>query len=400
MTLSSKTESGRFTAIEMLERLVSFDTTSSKSNLACVHFVRDYLAQWGVSARLSFNEDRSKANILATIGPDVADGIVLSGHMDVVPVAGQAWTTPPFSLTAADGRLYGRGSADMKAFIAVALALVPEFLDAGLGRPIHLALSYDEEVGCFGAPGLLRDLDDHIPRPQAVIVGEPTGMRIVNAQKGVRIYRTTVTGVETHASLPEKGVNAVTNAARLIAFLAGLEEELMGRCEGPDGESNDFDPPYGTLNIGRVNGGVAQNIVPRECVFDWETRLLPWADPDEIPRRFQEYVDVEVLPRMRKASQLANIDTETICDVPGLHPEPDSPAETLCVRLLGNNATDSVPFGSEAGLFQGAGLSTVICGPGEIAQAHRPDEFIETSQIEACEQFMRRLGVHLGASTG
>jgi len=395
---AAKSENGRFTVLEMLEQLVSFDTTSSQSNLECVDFVRDYLAQWGIPARLSFNEDRSKANILATIGPETEGGIVLSGHMDVVPVTGQAWTTQPFSLTAKGSRLYGRGAADMKSFIAVALALVPDFLAMKLDRPIHLALSYDEEIGCFGAPGLLRDLDGHASRPRLVVVGEPTGMRIVNAHKGVRIYRTTVTGVESHSSLPENGVNAVAYAARLMAFLADLEEEIMARRDAPAGESNDFDPPYGTLNVGRVVGGVSQNIVPRECVFDWETRLLPWADPDEIPRRFQEYVDSVLLPKMRKASPRTDIGTEMICDVPGLRPEPDSPAENLCVRLLGNNATYSVPFGSEAGLFQGAGLSTVICGPGEIDQAHRPDEFIETSQIEACEQFMRRLGAHLSAS--
>lgn len=398
MMHSSTIEPKHLTTLEMLERLVAFDTTSARSNLDFVEFVRDYLGGWGVESRLSFSDDRQKANLLATVGPSVPGGVILSGHTDVVPVVGQDWTSPPFALTARDGRLYGRGTADMKAFIAIALALVPDLLAARLQRPVHFAFSYDEEIGCHGVPALLGDIAGHLPAPRLAIVGEPTGMRIVNAHKGVRIYRTRVTGVETHSSLPEQGVNAVAHAARLIAFLADLEEELQQRRDAPDGTTNPFDPPYGTLNVGRVEGGASQNMIARDCTFLWETRLLPWQDPDEVPRRLDAFIRESVLPRMRRTFAEPDIVTETVCDVPGLHPDPDSPAEALCVALLGSNATHTVPFGSEAGLYQQAGFPTVICGPGEIAQAHRPDEFIETDQIAACERFMRRLCDHLAAT--
>lgn len=388
----------RISMLDMLERLVAFDTTSSRSNLELVKFVEDYLAGWGVRARLSHSDDGHKANILATIGPDAPAGVVLSGHTDVVPITGQTWSTPPFRLTAKKDRVYGRGTADMKSFIAVALSLVPDFLAANLRQPIHLALSYDEEVGCFGAPRLLDELATYAPQARAVIVGEPSGMRIVNAHKGVRIYRTTVTGVETHSSMPEAGVNAVTHGAALICLLADIEEELKQQIEAPHGESNGFSPPYGTLNVGHVAGGISQNVVPRDCSFEWETRLLPWQDPDAIERRFGDYVDGVVLPRMKTRFASAMIETERVCDVPGLRPETGSQAESLCVHLLGNNTVYNVPFGSEAGLFQREGLSTVICGPGEIAQAHRPDEYIEIDQINACEKFMRRLAAHLAGT--
>jgi len=375
----------------MLERLIAFDTTSSRSNLEFVRFVADYLGRWQVPVRLSRSDDGTKANILASVGPDVPGGVVLSGHIDVVPVEGQDWRTPPFELTSRDGRLFGRGTADMKSFIAVALALVPDFIDAGLRAPIHLALSYDEEIGCFGVPRLLDDLHRNVAKPSAVIVGEPSGMRIVNAHKGVRIYRTTVTGHEAHSSLPDEGVSAVMHAASLIAFLGEIEQSLRERGAGPDGVDQAFDPPYSTLNVGRVDGGISQNVIARECVFDWEIRTLPWQDPDEIEDRFRNHVEDDVIPTMRQIFAGSSVVTDRICDVPGLRPDPESPAESLCVCLLGNNATYSVPFGSEAGIFQRAELPTVICGPGEIAQAHRPDEYIEISQIEACEDFMRKL---------
>lgn len=371
----------------MAARLVEFDTISAKSNLDLIDFVEAYLESHGVPARRTADATGGKANLFATLGPEAAGGVVLSGHTDVVPVDGQPWTGDPFRAVERDGRLYGRGTADMKSFLAVALALVPEALAAGLKVPLHLAFSYDEEVGCLGVGGLIADVTKNLPQPRIVIIGEPTNMKLVNANKGIAGFRTSVIGKEAHSSQPQRAANAIVAAAELIGFLARLAEEK--RDTGPkDGR---FEPPCTTLNVGTVTGGNALNIVPRHASFAWEFRLVPGDDGEEIVTRFRRFAEQEVLPRLRRAAPEAEIVTEALARVPPLMPEPDSPAEALVRLLTGANRAETVCFATEGGLFQDAGFSTVICGPGSIDQAHQPDEFIELAQIEACEAFLRKL---------
>ena len=377
----------RFTATQMLERLIAFETVSSDSNLALIDFVEAYLADHGVAGRRTSDASGAKANLFATLGPARPGGVVLSGHTDVVPVEGQPWSYDPFRLTPVGTRLYGRGTADMKSFLAVALALVPEALAAGLRRPLHLALSYDEEVGCFGVHGLIADMGESAAAPALAIVGEPTGMRLVNSHKGVRVYRTTVTGLEAHSAYPDRAANAIAAAAELISFLGTLGREMAA----PEARDARFDPPYGTFNIGTIAGGTAQNIVPRDCSFTWEYRDLPGQDPTAVLERFTRFAEEEVLPRLRETAPAAEITTESFAEVPALQPEDDSPAEALIRRLTGANLTETMSFASEAGIFQRAGIPTVLFGPGSILQAHQPDEFIETAQLEACEDFLRKL---------
>ena len=296
--MASKT----YSPVEMIAKLVAFDTTSSKSNLALIDFVADYLAGHGVAARRTTDADGGKANLFATLGPDIAGGVVLSGHSDVVPVAGQPWDSDPFRVVERSGRLFGRGTADMKSFLAVALALVPDILAAGIKLPIHLAISYDEEVGCLGVPGLIADIEANLPRPAIVIVGEPTSMRIVNAHKGVSVFRTTVTGKEAHSSQPHRAANAIDAAVRLIGFLGQLADEKRRaappRCR--------FEPPYTSFNVGTIEGGSAQNIVPRHCSFTWEFRALP-DDGAGILERFTDFAEQEVLPGLRATAPEAAI---------------------------------------------------------------------------------------------
>jgi acetylornithine deacetylase len=377
----------RFSSRQMAARLVAFDTISAKSNLALIDFVEAYLESHGVPARRTADAASRKANLFATLGPEAAGGVVLSGHTDVVPVEGQPWTGDPFSAAERDGRLYGRGTADMKSFLAAALALVPEALAAGLAVPLHLAFSYDEEVGCLGVGGLIADVKANLPQPRIVIIGEPTDMKLVNANKGIAGFKTSITGKEAHSSQPQRAANAIVAAAELIGFLARLAEEK--RETGPkDGR---FEPPYTTLNVGIVTGGNALNIVPRHACFAWEFRLVPGDDGEEIVARFRRFAEQEVLPRLRQAAPEAAIVTEALARVPPLTPEPDSPAEALIRLLTGANRAETVCFATEGGLFQDAGFSTVICGPGSIDQAHQPDEFIELAQIDACEAFLRKL---------
>ena len=378
----------RYESIEMIERLVSFDTTSRDSNLALIHFVRDYLASHGVDSTLIHDESGTKANLYATVGPRDVPGIALSGHTDVVPVDGQPWDTDPFSLVEKNERLYGRGTSDMKSFSAVALALVPEFVARPLKTPIHFALSFDEEVGCLGAPLMIDRLGTTLGvKPHIVIVGEPTDMAVVNAHKGVYSFRTRVRGLEVHSSATHLGVNAVQHAATLVHFLTELADEMAARAEPESG----FDPPYTTVHVGTIQGGTAQNIVPLDCAFSWEYRLMPGADPDEIRARFERFAEETVLPRMHAVDPGTAIATEAHAHVPGLVPEDGSPAEAIVMALARTNRTEVVAYGTEAGMFQEVGIPTVICGPGSIRQAHQPNEFIEVSQVQACEAFMRRL---------
>ncbi|MHA1108994.1 MAG: acetylornithine deacetylase [Alphaproteobacteria bacterium] len=371
----------------MIARLVEFDTVSANSNLALIDFVTDYLSGHGVACRLFRNDAGDKANLYATLGPDGPGGIVLSGHTDVVPVAGQDWRTDPFRLIEKAGRLYGRGSCDMKGFIGAALALVPEFLAAPPRTPVHLALSYDEELGCRGVPGMIEAIVRDLPSPRLVIVGEPTEMTVANAHKGVYGFATQVTGLEGHSSMPERGASAIFHAARIVGFLDSLAAEL--RASGPRDAA--FDPPWTTMNVGRIDGGTAVNIVPRDCRIAWEFRPVPQDDPAAILGRVEAFIADEVLPDLRAAAPDGAVVTRQTCLVEPLAPLADSPAEALVLYLTGANRAGAVAFGTEAGLFQKAGIPAVVCGPGSIEQAHKPDEFVTLVQIESCVAFLRRL---------
>ncbi len=338
-----------FSPVEMIERLVSFDTTSRESNLALIHFVRDYLASHGVEATLIHDQSGLKANLYATIGPEDVPGIVLSGHTDVVPVDGQPWDTDPFEVVEKDGRLYGRGTADMKSFSATALALVPEFLARPLKTPIHLALSFDEEVGCLGAPLMIGRLGGQLGvLPRIAIIGEPTNMTVANAHKGIRCYRTRVRGLEVHSSDTHLGVNAIECAARLIGFLMQLAAEMKSRATA----DCKFDPPYTTVHVGTIEGGTAQNIVPLDCAFTWEYRLIPGTDAEEILARFNKFANETVLPLMHAVDADTSIETELLGEVPGLMPDAGSPAESLVMGLARTNSLQAVSYCTEAGQFR------------------------------------------------
>jgi acetylornithine deacetylase len=376
-----------FTPLAMAKKLVSYDTTSRDSNLDLIGFAADYLKGLGIDATLIHNGEKTKANLYATIGPADVPGVVLSGHTDVVPVDGQDWSTNPFEPVESEGRLFGRGTSDMKSFIATALALAPDMVAADLKMPIHFAFSYDEEVGCLGVHGIISHLSGIAPLPRAVIVGEPTDMKVVNAHKGVFAYRTSVHGLEAHSSATHIGVNAVMYAAQLVSYLAELAKDQREN----HGDHHRFDPPYTTVHVGTIRGGTALNIIPKECSFVWEYRLIPGQSEQAILDRFNAYANDVVLPQMKEVSAQADIVTEAKGRVAPLVPESDSPAETLAMMLAGTNQTDVVSYGTEGGIFQEAGVPTVVCGPGNILQAHKPDEYIEIAQIDACEQFLRKL---------
>jgi acetylornithine deacetylase len=381
----------QLTSVDMIGRLVGFDTTSRESNLALIGFVQDYLDGWGVASDLVYDAERRKANLYATLGPAGKSGILLSGHTDVVPVDGQDWETDPFAVTEKSGCLYGRGTSDMKSFIAVALALVPQFLARGLKTPVHLAFTYDEEVGCIGVRGLIAELKRLPVRPSACIVGEPTMMRPVIAHKGKRSLRCRVHGHEAHSALAHEGVNAVEAAAELVAYLKGMARRK--RAEGPFDAG--FTPPYTTVHTGVIRGGTALNIVPRECSFDFEFRNIPADDTDLLLDEVKRHAATALLPEMRAVSAAAGIAFDELNAVDGLDIAPDHPLVLLAQSLTGANDTGKVSFCAEAGLYQEADIPTVICGPGSIEVAHRPDEYVALGQIRQCESFMRRLMDHL-----
>ena len=374
-------------AVAILERLVAFDTVSATSNLELVGWVADYLDGLGIESVLTRNAEGTKANLYATVGPGGRGGIILSGHTDVVPVAGQAWTSDPFRLDARGERLYGRGTADMKGFIALVLAMVPQALAAPLEIPLHIALSYDEEVGCLGVPALIRSLPEGAARPRLAIIGEPTGMQVANAHKGIHFLRTRLTGHEAHSSMPERGVNAISAAAEIIVEIGRLAAE----CRAAAGADSRFDPPYTSFNIGRIAGGAAVNIIARDCAFDWEFRPVPGEDAAALRRRIDDFITADLLPRLRAGHPDAAVETETMALVPPLVPDPGSPAETLARDLTGANEATTIAFATEAGLFQAAGIPAVICGPGSIEVAHQPDEFITRDQLAAGGAFLDRL---------
>jgi acetylornithine deacetylase len=380
-----------YTSRDMLDVLVGFPTVSRNSNLELIEFVRDYLHGHGVESRLVASDCGRKANLYATIGPAVEGGVVLSGHTDVVPVDGQNWHSDPFRVEERDGRLYGRGTCDMKSFIAIALAHVPEM--RGLKRPIHLALSYDEEVGCLGAPRLIEALTAEVPPPRAVIVGEPTGMRVVTAHKSMFIFDTHVDGFEAHSSKQNLGVPAVMVAGRLVNWLAEQQDRNREQAS-PDCP---FEPAYSTLHCGVIEGGTAQNITARHCRFVTDIRTLPGEDPMDFFRALERFAREEVEPRMQRVHPDTGIRFDIRASVPGFEAGDDDPAVLLAKQLTGQNATESVSYGAEAGQFQQAGLSVAVCGPGSIDQAHQPDEYISVDQFEQGIAFTRRLIDHLSA---
>lgn len=371
----------------MLSRLIAFDTTSRDSNLALVGFVEDYVSAYGLKSRRIPNPEGTKANLLITIGPDVPGGVILSGHTDVVPVDGQPWDTDPFTMVERDGRYYGRGTSDMKAFSAVILSLIPEFTARPLKTPVHIALSYDEEVGCLGVRPMIADILKSVPMPRLAIIGEPTNMKVVNAHKGIRSFRTTVTGREAHSSQVDRGVNAVMVAAELIMFLAKLGNDMRTKGD-PTGR---FDPPFTSVQSSTIEGGTALNILARHCTFQWEFRYLPGTSHDDIFEAFDNHARNAVLPRLRAIAPEADIVTTIRSHVPALVAREGCPAEALARQLTGANHAEAVSYGTEAGLFQEAGIPSVICGPGDIREAHKPNEYIEITQVAACETFIRRL---------
>ncbi len=378
------------TSKDLLARLVGFPTVSADSNLALIHFVEDYLADHGIASRLVPNETGDKASLIAHIGPEIPGGVVLSGHTDVVPVDGQQWSSDPFTLTERNGRLYGRGTCDMKGFAASVLALVPEMRAAGLKRPIQIALSYDEEVGCFGAPPMIERLRADLPPASAAIIGEPTDMKVVNGHKGIAELHTNITGYEVHSSLMHKGVSAVMTAARLIEWIAARTEENRAAAD----PSDPYEPPWSTLHVGRIEGGTVHNITAGHCSFTVDIRTLPAESTEDWIARYSAHI-AEIEAELKKTRPEAAIEIDVIAQVPGCRAEPDGEAEALVRRLTGENASSVVSYSTEAGQFQDGGFSAVICGPGSIEQAHQPDEYLEVAQLAACDAFLRKLISHL-----
>jgi len=381
----------RLSSRDLLARLIAFDTTSRESNLALIDFVRDYLDGWGIASDLYFDSDRRKADLFATIGPDDRGGLMLSGHTDTVPVDGQIWDTDPFAVTQREQRLHARGSADMKGFIAVALGRVPDFAVARLKMPLHLAFSYDEEVGCTGVRDLIADVGSRAVRPLGCVVGEPTLMTPVIAHKGKLTMRCEVQGHEAHSALTHQGVNAVEIAAEIVARLRSMARQK--RDHGPYDEG--FVPRYTTIHVGSIRGGTAVNIVPRHCSFDFEIRAIPADDAPALARELRDYARTALLPEMRAVSAASAIHFHEINDTPGLSVAADDPLVKLAQALSGANDTGKASYTAEAGLFQAAAIPAILCGPGSIEQAHKPNEFVSLDQIARCETFVQRLFEHL-----
>ncbi|WP_047528029.1 acetylornithine deacetylase [Pseudomonas sp. 11/12A] len=372
---------------DLLKTLVAFDTTSRESNLQLIEFVRDYLARFDVPCELIYNEQRSKANLFATLGPADRPGIVLSGHTDVVPVDGQPWTVAPFELSERDGKLYGRGTADMKGYIACVLALVPALVTANLRRPVHIALSYDEEVGCLGVRSLLKALEQRPIKPMLCIIGEPTELKPVLGHKGKLAMRCDIHGQACHSAYAPQGVNAIEYAAELIGELGRIGHRL----KAPEHHDARFDPPFSTVQTGVIAGGKALNIVPADCRFDFEIRALPSHDPSEVAQALKTYAEQQVLPRMRAVSEQSEIRFSELSAYPGLATEAHSEAAELIAGFSGSRVFGTVAFGTEGGLFDAAGIPTVVCGPGSMDQGHKPDEFVSLEQLNGCDEMLQRM---------
>ncbi len=375
----------RYTPVELLERLVAFDTTSHKSNLGIVAFIEDYLLQHGVVSSRVTTADGEKACLFATIGPE-GRGVALSAHTDVVPVDGQNWTSDPFRLRSDGGRLHGRGTCDMKGFIACVLAAVPDFERRALVTPIHIALSYDEEIGCLGVRPMIAEFGKTLPKPHTVIVGEPTSMRVVDAHKGPVRWQVEVTGRAAHSSMAHLGVNAITYAARLIAELDRMAAQLRLTTR-----NDRFDPPYATLQVTRLDGGTASNIIPVFCRFGFDVRAMPGTDVAGIEKRIRTFAETQCLPEMRAVAPEADITFTRANTVPPFEAVAGSAARTLALKLTGSNETHTVSYATEAGLFQDAGSAAIVCGPGDIVQAHTANEWVAESELAACSAFLASL---------
>ena len=374
-------------SLELIRQLVRFDTTSRNSNLALIDWVCQYLTSHGLAWRLTHDDTRAKANLFCTIGDPRLPGVVLSGHTDVVPVDAQAWSVDPWAAVVTGERLVGRGTADMKAFLGIVLAAVPDLLARPLAAPIHLAFSYDEEVGCIGVGRMIRDMQSIGVAPGICIVGEPTGMKVVTGHKGKLALRAHVCGREAHSALAPYAVNALEYAAEIIVELRRMQRE----CAQTGPFSREYDPPYSTLHTGVLHAGTALNIVPRECTFDFEFRTVPGDDPHRLLARLRAYCANELVPQMRRVAPESRIDFETKSDNPGLHTEETAQIVGRIERLARGGRGGKVAFASEAGQFQRAGFDAVICGPGSITDAHKPDEFITFDQIREGEAFIARV---------
>lgn len=374
----------------MIERLIGFNTVSRDSNLGLIEWVRDYLQGLGAITRLTHDATGKKANLFATLGDSKKPGLILSGHTDVVPVDGQNWDTDPFKATLRDGKLYARGSADMKGFIGIILAQAPKFVaalnDNRLDAPLHYSLSYDEEVGCIGVRGLIRDLEENNIRPAGCVVGEPTSMQPIIAHKGTHRFRCAVHGREAHSSYVTRGVNAIEYAARVVVFIRQIADRLA-QIETRD---YGFTVPYSTLSTGLIHGGIAANVVPKDCVFHFDMRTLPSASPDALYREIRAYAD-NLAREMHALDEASGIDLEWLSQTAGLAAAETDAIVQWAMRLSGNSQVGKVSYGTEAGLFQKMGVATVICGPGDIAQAHSPNEFVALEQLAQCEHFMDRI---------
>ena len=378
-------------AEEILSDLIGFNTVSAHSNLALIKYIEDYLSNFGLNPVRISNVDGTKANLYATIGPSDKPGIILSGHTDVVPVANQPWKTNPFELIRKPVndkiRLYGRGTADMKGFISVVLSKVPNFIKANLKTPIHIAFSYDEEVGCLGVGSMIEDMCENLFKPQLVIIGEPTSMKIVNAHKGIQGFKTEVIGVAAHSSAPHLGVNAIKYAAEIINFLSRLAKDKESNNEN----SNRFDPSWTTFNIGQIQGGEALNIIPEYCSFNWEFRPIPEEDIDLIKSKFDSFIEEFIQPQLQKESPKARVITKPLASVLPLQEDQNSLAERLARHLTGHNSTTTASYVAEASQFQSKGISAVLCGPGNIEQAHKANEWISSDELKKCDAFLERL---------
>jgi acetylornithine deacetylase len=373
-------------SIDMIEKLIGIPTVSRDSNLELIDYARETLEALGAQVRLTFDDDRRKANLFATLGPRMDGGLVLSGHTDVVPVDGQNWDSDPFALLQKSGRLYGRGTSDMKSFIAIVLALLPDYVPR-LEKPVHVALSYDEEVGCLGVGRLIEDLARANVRPSGCVVGEPTLMSPVIAHKGKRSFRCGVRGLASHSAYAPGGVNAVEAAAEAVAYLKRMARRI--RQGGPF--DHGFDVPHTTVHTGVIRGGTALNIVPHECSFDFEFRHLPADDPDALLAELRTYIAGELEPEMHAVDPRTGFDIKQLSEIPALDGKPETPIVGLIQELTGNVDIGKVSYGTEASQFQRAGIPSVVCGPGSILQAHKPNEYVEVAQVEACEAFLRKL---------
>lgn len=387
-----RTMTMHLTPREMLEKLVSFPTVSSQSNLPLMEFVAEYLRAHGVEPHLVFNDDKTKANLYANIGPMAEDGVILSGHTDVVPVEGQDWASDPFTVTERDGRLYGRGTCDMKGFDALALCAVPLALEKGIKRPLQIALSYDEEVGCLGAPRMIDEMARLLPRASAAIIGEPSMMKTVSGHKGSVGIQTRIRGFEVHSSLQPTGVSAIHEAARLIEWANDMN--VANAAKDKTTVAAMFEPAFTTLHVGKISGGTAHNITARDCEFMMGIRCVAGEKASDWQSEYLNKLR-EVEREMQKVQPDSFIAVDRSYEIPGLAPEENGAAESLVRRLTGDNSENVVSYGTEAGQFQSAGYSAIICGPGSIEQAHQGDEFISIEQFDAGWSFMHRLVDHL-----